>query len=211
MAGYCTLTVPVMPNETCTAQKYGNVPAVVNVCSYVVPAADSGACAHPASDGEQKRPSALPPVPLTTLCPDVPHVQRTVSPTAIVRLAGENEKPSLPTITVRVRGPCGIVVGVTPAGAVVVVTEAHVPAPQPSQQLGTSPTHIEPPFGGMHAVAFDFTAHVLLPLAVVRQQVTKPGRPHVDCFAHFATSARHDFGRLPRFAAAFAARATHCT
>jgi hypothetical protein len=85
-------------------------------------------------------------------------------------------------MTVRVRGP-GTVVGVTPPGVVVVVTGIHVS----SQQLGTSPTHIEPPFGGVHAVAFGLTAHVVLPLAVVREHVTKPARPQVDCFAHFTT------------------------
>ena len=66
-AAHSTLMVPVIPNETCAAQKYGNVPTCMKVCSYVVPAPDSGALSHPVSDREQKRPSALPPDPLTTL------------------------------------------------------------------------------------------------------------------------------------------------
>jgi hypothetical protein len=98
-----------------------------------------------------------------------------------------------------------------PPGVVVVVTEAQLPAAQASQQLGASPTHIEPPLGGVHAAAPDFTEHVFLPLAVVRQQAMAPGRPQVDCLAHFATSARQDFGRLPPFTAVFATRATHWT
>ena len=127
------------------------------------------------------------------------------------RFAGENmNPPPLPTMTVRVRGPAEVV-GVTPPGVVVVVTETQLPAPHASQQLGTFPTHIEPPFGGVHAVALDFTEHVLLPLAVVRQHVTKPDRPQVDCLAQWTTSPRQDFGRLPPFAAAFATPATHWT
>ena len=129
----------------------------------------------------------------------------------MVRFAGENvNPPPLPTMTVRVRGPAKVV-GVTPPGVVVVVTETQLPAPHASQQLGTFPTHIEPPFGGVHAVALDFTEHVFFPLAVVRQQVTKPDRPQVDCLAQRTTAARQDFGRVPPFAAVFATRATHWT
>src|SRR5262245_11253634 len=113
-------------------------------------------------------------------------------------------------MTVRVRGPAAVVVVVTPSGVVVVVTAVQLPAAQASQQLGSSPTQIDPPLGGLHAAAPDFTEHVFLPLAVVRQHVTKPDRPQVDCLAHFTTSARQVFGRLPPRAAVFATRATHC-
>src|SRR5262249_25520207 len=129
-----------------------------------------------------------------------------VSPTSIMRVAGENAKsPPLPTMTVRVRGPAGAVVVVTPPGVGGVVTGGHVS----SQRLGASPMHMEPPFGGVHAVAFGFTEQVRLPFAVVREHVTKLGRPQVDCLAHFTTSGRQGFGRLPPLAAVLATRATH--
>src|SRR5262245_26345991 len=176
---------------------------------------ESAALSHPVSDGEQKRLSAFPLVPLTTLCPPLPHTQRTVSPTWMVRLAGVNANaPPLPTMTVCVPA-ASVVVGpggaVGATGVVVVVAPVQLPALQLSQQLGTAPAHAEPPLGAVHLASFGFSKHFVLPVAAVRQHVTKPGRPQVDCLAHLTTCARHCFGRAPLFAAVFATPATHRT
>jgi hypothetical protein len=104
--------------------------------------------------------------------------------------------------------PVPRVVVVAP-GVVGVVAPTQDPAPQLSQQLGTAPTHTEPPLGALHFASLDFTEHFVLPAAVVRQHVTKPDRPQVDCLAHPTTAVLHCFGRLPVFAASFAIRATH--
>src|SRR5262249_25048861 len=134
---------------------------------------ESAALSHPVSDGEQKRLSAFPLVPLTTLCPPLPHTQRTVSPTWMVRLAGVNANaPPLPTMTVCVLvasvvvGPGGAV-GAT--GVVVVVAPIQLPALQLSQQLGTAPTHAEPPLGAGHLASPRFRQPLGLPVAVRRQ------------------------------------------
>ena len=95
-------------------------------------------------------------------------------------------------------------------GAVVVVTP-QLPASQLSQQLGVAPTHATPPMGAAHFASLGFTEHFVMPFAGVRQHVTKPAAPHVDFFAHRTTAARHVFGRLPLFTAAFATPATQWT
>src|SRR5262249_6842467 len=129
----------------------------------------------------------------------------------MVRLAGANASaPPWPTMTVCVRVR-SVVVVVAPGGVVVVVAPAQPTALQLSQQLGVVPTHAEPPLGAAHFAVLDFTEHFVLPLAVVRQHVTKPAAPQVDFLAHRRTSALHCFGRLPLVAAAFAACATQCT
>src|SRR5262249_37618611 len=119
--------------------------------------------------------------------------QRTVSPTAMVRLAGVNDSaPPGPTITVWVRA-WTVVVGVGVVGApgggvvpvVVVVAPTQPPAPQLSQQLGTVPAHAVPPWGALHSAALGFTEHFVFPVAVVRQHVTKPEEPQVEFLAHF--------------------------
>jgi hypothetical protein len=101
-----------------------------------------------------------------------------------------------------------VVVG-APGVVVVVVTPAQLPAAQLSQQLGAVPTHAEPPLGAMHFAALPFSEHLVLPFALVRQQVTEPAAPQVDFLAHARTAALHCFGRLWLFAAAFATRETH--
>jgi hypothetical protein len=53
--------------------------------------------------------------------------------------------------------------------------------------------------------------HFVTPVAIVRQQETKPDRPQVECAAQRTRDDLHGFGRLPVIAAAFAARATHRT
>jgi hypothetical protein len=186
------------------------VPGCEKVCSYIAPLFDSGGFAHPVFDGEQKRPSALPSDPLTTLCPLLDQTQRTVSPAWTVRFAGANVKPSLPTWTTCVRGPA-IVVVVAPAAVVVVTAPGQVPALQLSQQLGTVPTHAEPPLGALHLDSLGTTEHLVRPVAFVRQHVTKAGLPQVDLRAQPTTLALHCFGRVPLLAAVFAAWATHRT
>ena len=62
---------------------------------------------------------------------------------------------------------------------------AHPVAVHASQQLGTSLAHAVPPRDGLQAVASDLTLHLVVPLALVRQHVTKPGLPHVERDAHF--------------------------
>jgi hypothetical protein len=114
-----------------------------------------------------------------------------------------------PGVVVVVAVTPGVVVVVVAPGMVVVVAPAQVPALQLSQQLGTAPTHLEPPLGAVHFAWLDLREHFVLPVAVVRQHVTKPGAPQVDLRAHRTIAARHCFGRLPLIAAAFAIRATH--
>src|SRR5262245_3388278 len=87
----------------------------------------------------------------------------------------------------------------------------HPPMLQLSQQLGTVPTHIDPPIGAVHFAALRLTEHFVLPAAVVRQHVTKPGAPQVDFLAHFTTAALHSFGSVPLVAAFFATCATQWT
>jgi hypothetical protein len=60
--------------------------------------------------------------------------------------------------------------------------------PQASQQLEKPLAQTLPPLGARHFDALDFTRHLVFPLEVVAQQVTKPaGRPQVDLVAHFFT------------------------
>ena len=104
-----------------------------------------------------------------------------------------------------------MLVVVVALGVEVVVTPAQPPAVQLSQQLGTVPTHAEPPLGALHRAALGFSEHLVAPIAVVRQHVTTPGAPQVDCLAHPTTAALHCLGRLPLLAAALAACATQWT
>jgi len=64
-----------------------------------------------------------------------------------------------------------------------VAAEAQPPPVHASQQLGRCPAQARPPFGGLHAAAFRLMLHFVTPFAVVRQQVTNPGRPQVDLAA----------------------------
>jgi len=89
----------------------------------------------------------------------------------------------------------GQVVSVVPASVVevaddevvVVVVVAQPPAVHASQQLATWPTHAEPPLGAAHFAELLLIEHFVVPLAVVRQQVTAPGLPHVEWAAHRLT------------------------
>ena len=53
--------------------------------------------------------------------------------------------------------------------------------------------------------------HLVLPLAVVRQQVTKPAFPQVDRAAQCFTAPLQRFGSVPAFTASFATRVAQRT
>jgi hypothetical protein len=116
-------------------------------------------------------------------------------------------------------GAAVVVVGgalVVVGGALVVVlpqtnAPADEPAPQESQQLVAVPAHAWPPFGGLHMLALDLIEHFTLPRRSMRQQVTAPALPHVDCAAQLTTSPVHSFGRSPEPARSFATWATQLT
>ena len=56
----------------------------------------------------------------------------------------------------------------------------------------------------MQCAASRLMLHVVLPFAVVRQHVTKPGFPQVDRAAHFTTATLHCFDSIPLLSALFA-------
>jgi len=71
---------------------------------------------------------------------------------------------------------------------VVVVVAQPPPASQASQQLGTTPMHALPPFGGAtQRAAVRLSAQEVVPERRVRQHVTKPGLPQVDLEAQRLT------------------------
>jgi hypothetical protein len=107
-----------------------------------------------------------------------------------------------------------VVVGAAPATVVVVVEvvgggAGHVAPPQASQQLGRSEMQAVPRLGALQA-ALRLTLHVCTP-AIVRQQVTKPGLPHVEVAAQVLTFPLHARGRVPALAASLATAAAHLT
>src|SRR4029434_8080225 len=63
-----------------------------------------------------------------------------------------------------------------------------------SQQLDCPLTQAVPPLGGVHFEALGFVEHFTLPVALVLQQVTKPGLPQVDFAAHLMTDPLQFFG-----------------
>ena len=80
-----------------------------------------------------------------------------------------------------------------------------------SQQLAWSPAQAEPPLGALQPCAPFLMWHFLTPLAVVRQQVTKPGFPQVEFAAHFLTEPLQDLGSVPAFTAALTTARAHLT
>ena len=59
-----------------------------------------------------------------------------------------------------------------------------------------------PPRGARHLAALFFTEHLVLPVAVVRQQVTYPGgRPQVDLVAQRFTAEEHARCKVPALTA----------
>jgi len=84
------------------------------------------------------------------------------------------------------------------------VGAAHPPDPQASQQLGRCPGHAVPCFGALQCAASLLMLHVVLPFAVVRQQVTEPRLPHVERPAQSTTASLHCFDSVPLLSALFA-------
>jgi hypothetical protein len=92
----------------------------------------------------------------------------------------------------QVRGGVAVAVAVAVAVGVSVNGGAHPEAVQASQQLANCPTQAVPPGGAMHFATLLFVLHFVLPVLVVRQQVTKPGLPQIERAAHFFTKRAQD-------------------
>ena len=100
------------------------------------------------------------------------------------------------------------------AGVVVVVLPGgphELPGPHASQQLGTDPTHAVPPGGALQKAALLLVEQVVWPVRVVRQQVTKPGMPQVDCAAQDTTGSAHSGRSDPSSTAAATTASTQLT
>ena len=95
------------------------------------------------------------------------------------------------------------------AGTVVVVLVAQPFALQASQQLENAPTQALPSRGALQRRSLRLTLQWVFPPAFVRQQVTKPVRPHVDRAAHAITSSLHCLRSVPAVTAFFATVFTH--
>jgi len=108
------------------------------------------------------------------------------------------------TVLVVVVGGGGSVVVVLPAGT-------QPPCSHASQQLGNSPTQALPPRGGLQNPARRLMLHVVLPAASVRQQVTAPALPQVDCAAQPTTTSAHSSRREPSLTAWLVTPATQFT
>jgi hypothetical protein len=117
-------------------------------------------------------------------------------------------------------GAAVVVVGaavVVVGAAVVVVVSSHTKDPpgdvgwHASQQLAAEPTQACPSRGGRHLSAPRLIEHLTLPRRSMRQQVTRPGLPHVDFAAQRVTSPLHSCGSAPVDASVFATSLTHFT
>ena len=87
----------------------------------------------------------------------------------------------------------------------------HVPpAPHASQQLEAAPTHAVPPAGAVH-LSSRLILHFVWPSSSVRQQVTNPGRPQVDCSAQCSATSSHASRSNPASTAASATSSTQLT
>ena len=160
----CTMTVPVIPFEQCSEQKYGKVPALVNMWLYVASLADRLDVEQLVLLGEQNLLSALQLSPLVTEWLPLSHVHNTVSPTWIVTEAIWKVCTPLagPTCTTTVCGPP------EHAPLLHVAPAAHAKEdPHPPQFAGSlcSSTHAPP-----HALKFasqptphDDPSHVAVP------------------------------------------------
>ena len=104
----------------------------------------------------------------------------------------------------------GVVVVVVAPGVVVVVVVLPG-APHASQQLGVEPTNADPPLGGLQASAVRLIEQVVLPVASVRQQVTAPSTPQVDCAAQDTTGSAHSGRSDPSSTAAATTASTQLT
>src|SRR5438552_1181773 len=119
----------------------------------------------------------------------------------VVQATSESISPEhgAPAVVV-VAAPVVVVLG---ADVVVVVPPppAQPLGPHASQQLGTDPTHADPPRGGLQADALLLIEQLVSPSLSVRQQVTKPGLPQVDCDSQLITAPEH-WGRSDPFSTA---------
>src|SRR5205823_3898545 len=97
-----------------------------------------------------------------------------------------------PPVVVVVAAPVVVV-----AAGVVVVVVVLPGAPHASQQLGVEPTNADPPLGALQAAAVRLIEQVVLPVASVRQQVTAPSTPQVDCAAQDTTVSWHSSRSSP--------------
>ena len=116
-------------------------------------------------------------------------------------------------VVVVVAPPVVVVVGgnVVVGPGVVVVVVVLPGAPHASQQLGVEPTNADPPLGGLQAAAVRLIEQVVLPVASVRQQVTAPPVPQVDCPAQDTTVSWHSSRSSPSATASSATMATQFT
>jgi hypothetical protein len=64
------------------------------------------------------------------------------------------------------------------------------------------PTHADPPLGGLQVAASRFRLHLVTPLALVRQQVTAPGLPHVERATQRLAAPKQSAGSVPASTAA---------
>src|SRR5207247_355131 len=136
-------------------------------------------------------------------------LEKPAPPQAVVPAAVVYLGDSAPVVVV-VAAPVVVVVG---ADVVVVVPPppAQPLGPHASQQLGTDPTHADPPRGGLQADALLLIEQLVSPSLSVRQQVTKPGLPQVDCDSQFITAPEH-WGRSDPFSTASSVTiSTHST
>jgi len=92
-----------------------------------------------------------------------------------------------------------------------VLGSAQPPDTQASQQLERCPTHAVPFLGGLQSAALLLVLHLVVPVALVRQQVTKPGFPQVDRAAQSFTARLQSFDSVPAFTAALARRVAQRT
>src|SRR5438876_1039190 len=116
-----------------------------------------------------------------------------------------------PIVVVVVDAVVVVVVTVVVVVVVVLPGGGHVPpGPHASQQLDADPTHAELPLGGRHLPS-RLILHFVSPSSLVRQQVTKPGRPQVDRSAHRSTTSSHASRSNPASTAASATSSTQLT
>src|SRR5947207_892936 len=107
--------------------------------------------------------------------------------------------------------PAGLEKPAPPRVVVVPPPPAQPLGPHASQQLGTDPTHADPPRGGLQADALLLIEQLVSPSLSVRQQVTKPGLPQVDCDSQLITAPEH-WGRSDPFSTASSVTiSTHST
>ena len=78
-------------------------------------------------------------------------------------------------------------------------------------QLELEAAHDVPPLGAVQDAALRLMLQPVLPLLLVRQQVTAPGLPQIDLAAALRSDFLHDLGTVPAFTASFTVRAAQLT